>query len=139
MKKVVIDTNVLLVSISDRSSHHWIFQKLVTGQFQLFITSDILFEYREIISSHMGTTASESILGVLENLQNVNFINSYYKFELIKKDFDDNKFVDCAIAANADFIVTEDKDFKILRSIPFPRVDILNIKEFEILLKDSNS
>ena len=87
----------------------------------------------------MGTTASESILGVLENLQNVNFINSYYKFELIKKDFDDNKFVDCAIAANADFIVTEDKDFKILRSIPFPRVDILNIKEFEILLKDSNS
>jgi uncharacterized protein len=139
LKKVVIDTNVLLVSISGRSPHHWIFQKLIKGQFQLFITSDILFEYREIISSHMGNTASESILGVLENLQNVNFINSYYKFELIKKDNDDNKFVDCAIAANADFIITEDKDFKVLRSIPFPRVDILNIKEFGSIMKDSNS
>lgn len=134
MKKVVIDTNVLLVSISDRSSHHWIFQKLIEGQFQLYITSEILFEYREIISTNMGNVVSESIIGVLENLQNVNFIASYFRFELIKKDADDNKFVDCAIASNADFILTEDKDFNILKSIPFPKVKILNIKEFKSMI-----
>ncbi len=44
---------------------------------------------------------------------------------------DDNKFVDCAIAANAHFIVTEDKHFKILSEIPFPKVNVISAKDFK--------
>lgn len=43
---------------------------------------------------------------------------------------DDNKFVDCAIASNAIFIVTEDKHFKELENIPFPKVEIVGIDDF---------
>jgi predicted nucleic acid-binding protein len=45
-------------------------------------------------------------------------------------DMNDNKFVDCAIAANAHFLVTEDKHFKILEQIPFPKVNILGVEKF---------
>jgi predicted nucleic acid-binding protein len=50
---------------------------------------------------------------------------------LIKTDPDDNKFVDCAISANAKFIVTNDKHFNILQKIEFPKVSVLNILTFK--------
>ena len=77
----------------------------------------------------MGTLASENTLGVLENLPNVEYITNYYKFNLLK-DEDDNKFVDCCISANANFIVTHDSDFNILKKIDFPKVSIKNTSAF---------
>jgi uncharacterized protein len=71
MKKIVLDTNVLLVSISDRSRLHWIFQLLLNGDIILCVTTDILSEYAEIIEQKMGVLASESVLGMIENLSNV--------------------------------------------------------------------
>ncbi len=121
MEKVVLDTNVFLVCISDRSRLHWVFQKLRDGEYTLCVTTEILAEYAEIIGQHMGEEASENALGVLENLPNVEFITTYFKFQLLK-DEDDNKFVDCAVAANASFIVSHDRDFKILEKIDFPRL-----------------
>ena len=136
MKKVVIDTNVLLISISARSSHHWIFRHLLKGSFTLCVTTDVLAEYAEIIEQQMGHLASESVMGVLENLSNVELTTSYYRFDLLQ-DKDDNKFVDCAIAANADFIVTHDRDFNVLARIPFPKVKVIDTQAFlEILAKD---
>ena len=81
----------------------------------------------------MGHIASESALGILENLENIEYITSYFQFDLLQ-DKDDNKFVDCAIAANAHFLVTHDGDFNILKSIEFPKVEIINTDEFEIIL-----
>ncbi|TAF69103.1 MAG: putative toxin-antitoxin system toxin component, PIN family [Flavobacterium sp.] len=134
MKKVVLDTNVLLVSISTKSKLHWIFKNLLEGNYILCITTEILAEYAEIIDQQMGTLASESALGLLENLPNVELITNYYKFNLLK-DPDDNKFVDCAISSNADFIVTHDADFLILKKIEFPKVTLLNTMEFKSIFE----
>ena len=45
-------------------------------------------------------------------------------------DKDDDKFVDCAITANADYIVTEDSHFDHLKQIPFPKLNVLTLDEF---------
>ncbi len=81
----------------------------------------------------MGSTASNDIIGVLENLPNVDLVTTYYKFHLLK-DEDDNKFVDCAIAANAFCIVSHDKDFAILKNIDFPIVSVVNSEQFKQIL-----
>ncbi|MAT53520.1 MAG: putative toxin-antitoxin system toxin component, PIN family [Saprospirales bacterium] len=133
MEKVVIDTNVLLVSISDRSRLHWIFANLLAGNFTLCVTTEILAEYAEIIERHMGREVSENTLAAITYLPNVEFVNTYYRFKLLKDD-DDNKFVDCAIAASASYIVTHDKDFKILAEIDFPKVRVIGTEEFEMIL-----
>ena len=57
------------------------------------------------------------------------FITPYYHFNLIKVDPDDNKFVDCAVAGNAKFIVTEDRHYDILRRTDFPKVNIIKLDE----------
>lgn len=134
MKRIVLDTNVFLVSISSKSNLHWIFENLINGKFILCISTDILLEYAEIIENHMGVIASESAMGVLQNLPNIEFIINYYKFNLLT-DPDDNKFVDCAIASNAQFIISHDKDFNILKKIDFPKVTVINTTDFKLLFK----
>ncbi len=135
MERIVVDTNVLLVSISERSKLHWLFRGLLAQQYILCVTTDILAEYAEIIEQHMGHYVSESVMGIFENLPNVVQITSYYKFQLLN-DEDDNKFVDCAVAANARFIVSHDKDFKKLSSIDFPKVLVIDTNQFKEILED---
>lgn len=133
MNKIVLDTNVLLVSISERSSLHWVFTALLEKQYQLCVSTEILDEYAEILDRHLGHEASEAVLGVIENLPNVLKINTYYRFRLLS-DEDDNKFVDCAIAANARFIVSHDKDFHPLKHIDFPKVEVIDVHRFKEVL-----
>lgn len=61
--------------------------------------------------------------------------NPHFSFGLIEADKDDNKFVDCAIAANAKCIVTEDNHFNVLKSISFPKVEVVGIDDFKMYLK----
>jgi uncharacterized protein len=132
--KVVLDTNILLVSISRKSPHHWVFQNLINGVYRLCVTTDILSEYSEKIEEHMGREVSEATLHALMELPNVEKIETYFKWDLIK-DADDNKFCDCMVAAGADYLVTQDKDFNILSKIPFPRIKIIGLLDFKSKLK----
>src|SRR3972149_1745550 len=127
--RVVLDTNVLLVSISSFSKYHWIFQLIIKQRIDIFITNDMLLEYEEIIGIRFNKETARNVIRTLIELSNVIPISIYYNFDLIKNDPDDNKFVDCAIAGNVDFIVTNDGDFNILKTIDFPKVTILNIVE----------
>lgn len=67
---------------------------------------------------------------------NTMFFTPYYHFDLIVSDPDDNKFVDCALIANADYIVSDDSHFNVLCEIPFPPIRLLKLKEFARLLKN---
>jgi len=127
---VVLDTNVLAVIISRRSRYYPIWQSLRQGNFDLLVTSDILLEYDEILSGYLGPEVTQNVLGGLELLPNVTFVVKYYYWNLITHDPDDDKFVDCAIAGSANFIVTDDAHFKVLRSIPFPKVPVISSGEF---------
>ena len=44
--------------------------------------------------------------------------------------WNDNKFVDCAFAANAEYLVSDDKHFKILQRTPFPQLNLVRMAEF---------
>lgn len=136
--KVVIDTNILWVSISSKSSTHWVVQHLLAGTFTLCVTSEILQEYEEIIGQKLGAKTASAFMELLENLDNVEEITRYYSWLLIHQDPDDNKFVDCAIAANAQYLATNDRHFNILKTIPFPKVNIVNVLYFYTVLKNKS-
>ena len=97
--KIVVDTNILLVSISPRSKDNWFWRDIIAGDFELYVTTDILIEYAEIIGEHMGKNVADAALDLLLELPNVHLVQKYYYWQLVEIDPDDNKFVDCAIAA----------------------------------------
>ncbi|MEM8527481.1 MAG: putative toxin-antitoxin system toxin component, PIN family [Bacteroidota bacterium] len=133
--KIVLDTNVLLVALSHRSPYRSIFDAFLQEDIQLCVTTDILVEYEEIIGKHLGKEVASNVLQLIENAINVEWIIKYFKWNLVEADPNDNKFVDCAIAANAKYLVSEDKHFNILKQIPFPKVELLKAKEFVELLE----
>ena len=132
--KVVIDTNILLVSISPKSKFYWIFENFLSEKYVLCATTEILMEYEEILNQHVGKQLSETIMQLIENAPNTEFVTRYYKWNLISNDPDDNKFIDCAFAANAKFLVTHDKHYNVLKEIDFPKIEIISAEDFKLQL-----
>ena len=91
-------------------------------------------EYEEIIGGFYSPNLATNVVELLPNLKNTLRVNLYYKWELIIQDMDDNKFVDCAIACQADYVITQDKHFNILKKIPFPKVEVLKMNELKRIL-----
>ena len=132
--RVVLDTNIILSSVSRYSPHKIIFDKFEQSKFMLCVTTEILLEYEEKLSENFNPALSELIICAFVLKENVVFKEVYIRWNLLSKDADDNKFVDCAIASNADYLVTNDKGFNILKNIPFPIIKIIKIEEFEKIL-----
>lgn len=80
---------------------------------------------------------ADQLLETLLLKKSVKQIKPRYNWNLIAADPDDNKFVDCAIAGNADLIITHDTDFDVLKQIPFPKVNVVTVEEFERIFKDN--
>lgn len=112
---VVIDTNVLLVSISNKSQYHWLYKTIIDKKIQVAFTTEILSEYEEQVTLHWHAEVASNVIRSLIELSTSKPTVIYFNLNLITNDPDDNKFVDCAFAANADFIVTNDSDFNILK------------------------
>ena len=133
--RLVLDTNSLIQCVSRRSHYHDLWLSFIDGRNQLCVTTEILNEYVEILQRETTENFASIMLEVILNNPNTLFINIFYKFNLIISDPDDNKFIDCAIAAQAKYIVTEDHHYDVLRDLEFPKVDIIGLDDAMRMIK----
>lgn len=85
---------------------------------------------------HTSPEVAHNVVEAIARHPQTVYRESYFRFHLLSDvDKDDNKFVDCAITAGADYIVTEDAHFNILKQISFPQLNVLSLDEFYILLE----
>lgn len=130
---LVIDTNCLLVSIPKRSQTRWLFDAMRYGKFQFGITTEILEEYEEVIGEFYSPALAANVVDLLSFSNYCILVTPQYRWNLIA-DQDDNKFVDCAISCQADYVITHDKHFNVLAEIPFPKVKTLKMYELKDVL-----
>lgn len=128
--KLVLDTNVIVSMIGRRSPNRWIFDKILTGEFLLCISNEILFEYNEILVAKTTPEVASNFMDFLISFPGIEQTDIYFKWNLITEDADDNKFVDCAVAAQA-MIVSEDRHFRKYRTNEHPPLLILTIEELK--------
>ena len=129
MARLVLDTNSLLQCISRRSKYHDLWLSMLDGRNELCVSTEILEKYAEILERKTSPKFAELALDVISNNPYTVFITPYYHFKLIVADPDDDKFVDCAVASNAKFIVTEDSHYDVLQDLDFPRIDVIKLDE----------
>lgn len=133
--RVVLDINVLLVSLPVGKKYRPIFDALKSGAFNLLISNEILTEYEEKIAEKTTRPdIAENVVRLLLNLPNVEKVDVFYRWNLIADDPDDNKYTDCAIAANTTHVISDDSDFRILNRISFPKLTLLTADEFLAML-----
>ena len=136
--RIVLDTNALIQSIPRHSRYYAVWLSFLNGENTLCVSNEILEEYTEILQRLTDEETAEIVVSTIINGPFVEFISPFYHFEMITADKDDNKFVDCAIAAQARFIVTNDLHYDVLKNIPYPKVDIISLNDFLILLQPTN-
>ena len=131
MRHVVLNTNCLIQALPSRSEYHRIWTDFLAGRYRLCVSNEILSEYEEILSIHASPEVANNVVEAIARHPQTLYRESYYHFHLLSDiDKDDDKFVDCAITANADYIVTEDSHLNHLKQIPFPKLNVLTIDEF---------
>ena len=129
-RQIVLDTNCLVQMISLHSPYRPVWQAFRNGRYTLCVSNDILTEYNEILERVANAAVAHNIVNAIARSPYTRMIDPQYRFGLIEQDPDDNKFVDCAIIAGADYIVSEDAHFRILADIPFPSVAVIRLDEF---------
>lgn len=131
MRYVVLDTNSLIQALPSRSKYHKIWTDFLMGSYSLCVSNEILTEYEEILGLHASPEVARNVVEAIARHPKTHYCESYYRFHLLSDiDKDDDKFVDCAITAGADYIVTEDSHFDNLKRIPFPQLNVLTLDEF---------
>lgn len=133
--RIVLDTNVILNALSPRLPYRSILQNLFFGKYDLCVTTEILLEYEEKISEFYSPAAAVVLLDALTISSHVQKTEVFFRFNVIA-DLDDNKFMDCAFASNAHYLVSDDKAFRVLKNLDFPKIEVVNLDEFSRMLAE---
>ena len=140
MLKVVIDTNQFVSSFlnkhgpSDQLLDAW-----KKHHFILVISDEILEEIKKVFlyprifqKYNLNEEDLKNLLNLLEHEAVV--ITPQERVDVIKNDPDDNKFLACAFAGDAQYIISGDKDLRELGK--FKNTLIVSVKEFLGILKN---
>jgi uncharacterized protein len=118
--RVCIDTNVLVQLFGSTQPYRRIADALQKGTIELAVSNEILLEYEETLTRLSGQGRWQLVWNFLDAISrlhsNVLYVQPQFRFGVIIADPDDNKFADCAVAAEADFILTSDRHFDALHS-----------------------
>lgn len=95
----------------------------------LCISDEILAEYFEVLARHRKVKEeSHELVALLTERKNALLVTPARRFQGVSANPDDDKFLDCAVAAHADAIVSGDRHLLALGS--FRGIPILSPAEF---------
>src|SRR5271166_6043607 len=134
--RVVIDTNCLIASIPPKGNYYWLYEAFRTGKFEWLISNEILTEYIEKLTDIYSESTALVVYSILSASPYVTFSDPFFKWELMHNDVDDNKFADMAVAGNADYLITADRHFDILKEVQFPRFNVISLDTFKKIILD---
>ena len=127
--KVVLDTNVLVSGIFFTGPPHDILQAWTSGRFDLVVSPETLEEYRRVVHELARKFPATEVDSLLDFVTVNSLICAAPPLpEPVCDDPDDDKFLACALAAQARFIVTGDK--ALLRKDGFGGVTIVTPRQF---------
>ncbi|MBD2725729.1 putative toxin-antitoxin system toxin component, PIN family [Nostoc sp. FACHB-892] len=133
--KVVIDTNVLVSAVLKGRVPRDVIQFIFDNpDWQWIVSEEIIVEYKEVLSRSKFKLTDEirgewfEIIDTFLTLINVNFEVDF------PRDRKDAKFLACAMAAEADFLITGDSDFNQAQTLV--NTTIISVSLFNKLVCD---
>ena len=129
MDRIVIDTNVFISSFFGGKPKK-IIDVWKDGQFVLCLSAKIIEEYVLVLNRFLGKYDDEieELLKIFSSGYNSIFVKNPKKLDIVKDDPDDNKFIECAVALKAKYIISGDVHLKSLGS--YFDIKILSPAEF---------
>jgi putative PIN family toxin of toxin-antitoxin system len=134
--KVVIDTNVLVsAALKDRDPESVILFVVERPEFEWVVSSAILEEYKAVLRREkFGLTEEllhkwDEMFGALRAIVEVDVEVDF------ARDRKDAKFLECALVADAEYLITGDKDFTEAEKLV--NTTIISVSMFKQIVMDA--
>ncbi len=135
--KIVVDTNCLIASIPPQSLYFFLYQAFRSQQFTWVVNTEILLEYDEQLCLYYNQATADRVLQILLASKNTLLAESSFRWDFITEDPDDNKFSNLALSVNADYLVSNDRHFRVFDTIDFPSLSVIRLNQFKEILAHS--
>ena len=125
---VVLDTNIFISAVFWEGKPYRIVNKAINQEIIVFISNEIIKEIRKVLARDFSLEKQEidSIIDAVAYF--TNFIEPKEKVKAVKEDPDDDRIIGCALACNAQFIVSSDNHLLKLKN--FRNIKIVSPEEF---------
>jgi putative PIN family toxin of toxin-antitoxin system len=114
--KIVIDTNIFVSSFFWGGYPREVYERIINGFDELYITDEIIMEIKSVMSSskfNLNSNKIEDYIKIIEKYSKKIVSKNIPKS--ISRDKNDDKILQCGLDGNVDYIVTGDKDLLILK------------------------
>ena len=112
--KIVIDTNVVISGlISPSGTPAQIIDLWILNEFTVCLSTEIMEEYLSVLLrpkfQRMGTSKERyGLISELVKLENTMMVKPDFQLDIVIEDPDDNIFLECALEAKAEIIISGD-------------------------------
>ena len=129
MLRVVLDTNVLISAILFGGKPRQILEKVIRWEIRLCLSEPILEELKGVLQRAKFDYSPEMIQVIVMELTGVSdFVKPSKSISVVLEDPEDNRILECAIEAEANYIVTG--DFHLLKLTRYRNIEIVNAVVF---------
>lgn len=133
MIRAVLDTNILISGIFWSGNERRLIDMAVAGKFAALTSIEILKELEEVLLENFTEIPYQRIKQIIRDVLSYALVVSVEEKTKVEiRDIDDVKIVSCALSGNAHYIVTGDKDLKVLEK--YQNIMIISTGEFLRLL-----
>jgi uncharacterized protein len=108
--RVVLDTNVVVSAhLNSEGYERSVLDLALSGKLRMFVSEAILREYESVLRRPKFRLRPLSVSRSLRLLRSATRVVAPYGQLDVARDPGDNRFLECAEAAKADYLVTDDK------------------------------
>jgi putative PIN family toxin of toxin-antitoxin system len=135
--RVVLDTNILISTILFGGKPRQILENAIRGEIRLCISEPILEELKGVLQRSKFDYSPEMIQVILTELTGVaDFVNPSETINVVLEDPEDNRILECAVEAEASYIITG--DFHLLKLRKYRNIKVVNAVAFLEKLSSAN-
>jgi uncharacterized protein len=123
--RIVLDTNILISAIGWGGKPNTILKLCIEKKLNLFLSNQILFEVNKVLSrkkfNNIELKHKKEFIIFLREISTI--VKPSTKVNICR-DINDNMFIETAIEANANFIISGDEDLLSLKK--YNNIEIIN-------------
>lgn len=129
MLRVVLDTNVLISAILFGGKPRKILEKAVRGDIRLCLSESILEELKGVLQRSKFDYSPEMVQFILTELMGIaDSVNPSETLNVVSDDPEDNRILECAVEAKANYIISG--DLHLLKLSRYRNIEVLNVAAF---------
>ncbi len=108
--RLVLDTNVVVSAhLNSEGFERYALDLVLAGKLRLLASEAILAEYAAVLARPKFSSAPKQLAKSFRLIRSAARIVRPHHFQTITRDSADNRFLECAYAAKADYLVTGNK------------------------------